>query len=239
MFDIVLVKESIMKPLNKYFFADSGVGVILLLTIGLIWISSLISCAEKNESGGSRELPYYVDSVLENMAQGNIAFNAPDSMMELGHALTVQLLLDSSRPIEELQRMIQERMIDESGVIEGYQIRISETMEARLTGKGFQITAITPEEQPVSTKEPTEWKWDITAIEYGTQRLHLTLSAILFFQGDKKTRSIKTFDKIILVKVSFCKRITSFIGKNWQWLWTTLLIPIVSWLWKRKKQDKK
>ncbi len=177
---------------------------------------------------------YYIDQILKDMARGHIAFNVPDSVMHVGQASTIQLLLDLSKPIEELESMIRT-----SGVVESHQIKVSEIMEARLTGNGFQITAITPEEQPVSTIETTEWKWDIKAVEQGNQRLHLTLSAIIQIAGQKQKRSIQTFDREILIKVSFGKRVSNFIGKNWQWLWTALFIPVVSWLWKRKKRVKK
>jgi len=152
---------------------------------------------------------YYVDHILASMVLGNISFNVPDSIMDLNESFTIQLLLDLSKPARDL-----EKRIKESGIIESHQIKIWETMQARLTGSGFQITTITPEEQPISTKETTEWKWDIKAIEHGRQRLHLTLSAIIKFQGETRSRSIRTFDRVIFVKVSLGKRISSFIGKN-------------------------
>ncbi len=187
----------------------------------------------EDTTGTSKNL-YYIDNILDGLAQGRIVFNIPNSIMEVGQSSTIQLLLDLAKPVEEL-----EKMITESGVVESHEIKVSEIMEARLTGAGFQITAITPEEQPISTQATTEWKWDIKAMEKGPQRLHLTLSAIIRLQGQKLTRSLRTFDKVIEVKVSWGKRISSFIGKNWQWLWAALIIPAVSWLWKRRQNAKK
>lgn len=176
----------------------------------------------------STRLPFYIDKILASMAEGHIAFNAPDSVVELGQSLIIQLLLDPIKTADEL-----ERMIHAAGPTESHQIKISENMQAHLIGSGFEITAITPEEQLISAETTTEWKWEIKAVKPDTQRLYLTLSAIVKFQGESKTRVIRTFEREMLVKVSFSKRVTAFVGENWQWLWTALVVPVLGWLWKR------
>jgi hypothetical protein len=65
------------------------------------------------------------------------------------------------------------------------------------------------------------------------------LSAIIKFQGEEKIRTIRTFEREMLVKVSFRKRVVTFVGKNWQWLWTALVVPVAGWLWKRKSVKKR
>ncbi len=218
--------------------------IVIIEYIGIVWMF-VISFTPPNEPPRSTlpvepSLPdssqtmqlYYIDAVLENMAEGRIAFNVPDSVMKLNESSTIQFLLDLTKTVEEL-----ESMFKESEVIESHRVRISETMEARLTGNGFRITAITPEQQPISTVETTEWKWEINAIEAGPQHLHLTLSAIIFFRDEKMARTIRTFDKKIFVEVSLGKRITGFINNNWQWLWTALLIPITGWYLKHRKKN--
>jgi len=182
----------------------------------------------------STRLPYYIDEILGNMAEGRIAFNAPDSVVELEQSFSIQLLLEPSKTAGEL-----ETRISASGPTESHQIKISETMKARLTGSGFEITAITSEEQLVSARETTEWKWEVKAVKPGTQRLYLTVSAIVKFQDETKTRAIRTFEREMLVKVSLGKKISIFVGKNWQWLWTALAVPAVGWLWKRKSAKKR
>jgi hypothetical protein len=81
-----------------------------------------------------------IDQIMENMEWGNIAFNAPRSM-NLEDTALIQLVLSLAKPIEELKKMIKAE-----GEREGARIRISNRMEARLSGPNFQITAITPEE---------------------------------------------------------------------------------------------
>jgi hypothetical protein len=142
-------------------------------------------------------------------------------------------VLGLATPTDELKQMI-----EAAGEKEGARIRVSDRMEARLTGPNFAITAITPEIQAVSRTDITEWKWEVKPIIDGHQRLHLTLSALLSVDGASTPRAIRTFDEIIEVEVAWHQRVGSFFAQNWQWLWAAVLIPVAGWLWKRKKASK-
>jgi hypothetical protein len=93
----------------------------------------------------------------------------------------------------------------------------------------FAITAVTPEIQAISGHETTEWKWDIKPVSEGKQYLHLTLSAFI----GSTPRTIRTFDKIIEVEVTWRQKIFQFVENNWQWLGTVILAPFAVRLWKK------
>lgn len=170
-----------------------------------------------------------VDRVLEKMEIGNAAFNVP-SAMNLDDTSSVQLMLSLITPIEELKNLI-----EADGLKEGVRIRVSDRMEARLSGPNFSITGVTDEVQAVSHLSATEWRWDIKPVEEGKQILHLTLSALIIVDGASTPRAIRTFDKIIEVEVTWGQKVSLFIEKNWQWLWAAVLVPVGGWLWKRRK----
>jgi hypothetical protein len=124
-------------------------------------------------------------------------------------------------------------------------------MEARLSGQGFEIRAVTPERQPVATNQPTTWTWDVKATGGGEQNLYLSLNAIFEGAGPEKTRAVTTFNKTVQVKVTWRK----FFATNWQViiggigipLTVAIIIPLVKWgapnLWssltKKKKKNGK
>lgn len=173
-----------------------------------------------------------IDRILEKLEFGNIAFNVPKTM-NLHDTALIQLVLSLGIPIDDLKQMI-----EAVGEKEGTRIRVSDRMEARLSGPDFAITAITPEIQAVSKNEITEWKWEVKPKIDGNHYLHLTLSAILSVEGGSTPRAIRTFDKVIEVEVAWHQRVGPLFEKNWQWLWAAILVPVFGWLWKRKKKSK-
>jgi len=172
-----------------------------------------------------------VDKLLSKMEFGAIAFNSP-SNVNISDFFQIQLLLSLSETIEELKQKIVK-----GGEKSGATIKVSDRMEAHLTGCMFQITAITPEIQAVSKSQKTEWKWEIHPQKKGRHCLHLTLNALLEIDGNSTPKVIKTFERNITVTITKTQTLIIFIKDSWQWLWATILIPTCGWLWKRKKNS--
>lgn len=170
-----------------------------------------------------------VDDLLASMDSAAIAFNAPTSLT-IDETRQVQLLLGVGETVEELESALREE-----GERLGGEIQASRLMEARLTGRGFEILAITPEVQAVSKLQRTEWKWDVRAREGGPQALHLTLTALLEVDGQRTQRALRTFDRTIDVEVTLGQRLGGFLQGNWQWLWAAVLVPLAGWLWRRRR----
>ena len=139
-----------------------------------------------------------IDQLLATLPLASIAFNAPTSL-PLGNSTVIELLLSMQHSIERRQAMIVA-----VGEREGASIRVSHLMEARLSGVGFKIEAITPETQTVSEQDTTEWQWEIEATWLGTQHLHLTLSALLSVADEQLPRAIRTFQQTIEVTEAMC-----------------------------------
>ena len=92
-----------------------------------------------------------------------------------------------------------------------------------------------PQVQAVSQTVMTEWKWEIEPTKVGPQRLHLTLSALLTVNGERTPRVIRSFEHAIEVHVTWRQNLAGFIGQNWQWLWTAILIPVVGWVVQKRR----
>jgi hypothetical protein len=167
------------------------------------------------------------------MAWGNISFNSPEKI-NLNDTPQIQLLLSLQKSIDELRAEI-----TAAGVREGATIRVSNRMEARLTGPNFRITAITPEEQAVGSTGTVEWKWQIAPTASGRHSLHLTLTAMLNVDGATTRSAIRTFDKVIDVQVTTGQWFTEFFKENWEWLWAAIFLPIAGWLWNRWRSRKR
>jgi hypothetical protein len=170
-----------------------------------------------------------VDRILARLELANVAFNAP-TRLHLNEVSTIQLLLSTRESIEDLQGAL-----TSAGERGGARARISNQMEAHLSGAGFRVEPITPERQAVSSSERTEWRWQIEPTRPGRLSLNLTLSADIRVEGQTVPRMIQTFERTIEVEVTWPERTKAFVAGNWQWLWTTILIPVVGWFLAKRK----
>ena len=168
--------------------------------------------------------------LLNKMQFGAIAFNVPEAM-NIDQPHQFQLIASLAKSVEQLKRSIAEQ-----GKKIGATIKVSDRMEARLSGHMFQITAITPEVQAMSTSRETGWKWQIYPKSEGKHTLHLTLTALLDVNGHSTPRAIRTFDRTIDVRITGSQKARRFFNDNWQWLWAALLVPLAGWLWQRRKK---
>lgn len=137
-----------------------------------------------------------VYKLLDEMQFRAIAFNAPGNI-NIEDSPQIQLILSLAETTEELKKSI----IEEGEKI-GATIRVSDRMEARLSGSWSQFTAITPEIQAVSKDHRTEWKWEIHPENVGQHELQLTLIALLEIDGHSTPRAIRTFSKVINVNAT-------------------------------------
>jgi len=175
-----------------------------------------------------------VDEIVTNLEWGNIAFDTPKKM-QFEEPKIIELLLSSTKSVQELESSLKSQE-----QIESARIQISNRMEADLSGQGFKIEALVPQEQAVYRGKTTQWKWEVTPTKDGNQNLYLTLSAIINVSNQKVPLVIRTFDKTIKVDVSVGQQISTFVSGNWQWLWASILVPISPFIWKwyKKKRDK-
>jgi hypothetical protein len=225
--------ERIVK--KKWKIIKSVIVIIVVLYAAILFLLSFFSMDKSMAPPPSESpvvsptTPNSVDRLLDNMEFGAIAFNAPASI-NIKNSQQIQLLLSLAETVEDLKQSIVKE-----GEKVGATIRVSDRMEARLTGYKFEITAITPEIQAVSKSQETEWRWEIFPKTEGKHNLHLTLTALLEIDGQSTPRAIKTFDKKIIVTITKTQKFVTFFKNNWQWLWAAIFVPVVGWLWKRKK----
>ena len=176
-----------------------------------------------------------VDKIVSQLEWGNIVFDTPKKMT-FKEPKIIELVLSPTKSVQELQSSLKSHEQFESE-----RIRISNRMEANLSGLGFKIETLVPEEQVVYRDKTTQWKWEVIPTKDGNQNLFLTLSAIINVSSNNERYVVRTFEKNIEIEVSVGQRISIFVAGNWQWLWASILVPISPFLWKwyQRKWGKK
>lgn len=162
-----------------------------------------------------------VDEQIRKLKSGHVAYNAPESM-HYNESRVITLLLSPKESPELLEAQLNDRR---DAVSEAVQ-HVAPRMQASLTGTGFEIEPLDPDIQLVSSLRPTQWRWRVTPNSHGPQELNYSLDAHLDLAGEGVYR-IRSFDTVINVDITLKEQVTEYVTANWQWLWGTLILPIV------------
>jgi len=175
------------------------------------------------------------DEIVSQLKQANLALTVPKSS-NIRNDVPVKLLVSVEQSQQDL---IDELNASSNSYVISDNVKISKTMSASITAPDFDINIITPVRQAI-TEGTTEWIWSLRPKTSGTHHITVTLVAHVMVDGERVEKHIKTFDKTLQIEITTHQKLTDFFLKYWQWLFTTLLIPIGIGIWKyiHRKKDK-
>ena len=169
-----------------------------------------------------------VDQILSQLVLGDVAFNAPEKI-NIEDTVSIRVALSPDQGAAAVSARIEEpgKRIAET-------LQVSNLMQARLTGEGFKIVAVTPEKQAVSSGI-TEWLWDVTPLEEGKHQLTLSMDALITVNGEVVPKTLRTYRKPIDVDVTTAQAAGNLLSEHGKWAWSTLLLPLFAWFAKKRK----
>jgi len=168
------------------------------------------------------------DVVLAQLSGAAMILEAPASA-NVQDVIHVRLIIDPSKSTAQLVTMSNTAVVAKT-------IRISKIVEAKLVATGFDIVSMSSTRQAISQTELTTWQWDLSGASPGSHLIYLTINAVVTVDDTKVERTINTLDTSILIEITNSQQLTALIQQYWQWIWSTLLLPIIVWLWKRYKR---
>ena len=145
-----------------------------------------------------------IDRILADMKVASAAFNVPTPMLR-GQERTVKLLVSLKAGVEELKKRLAM-----PGPAEGATIKVTDFLEAELTGTMFEIRPGGPQPQALSGSTDSEWRWQVNPKEGGTLPLHLTIHALVVIDGLERRRLMKIFDEEVEVEVGAWDTVKDF-----------------------------
>jgi len=183
--------------------------------------------------------PFSTDSktekiLYEDAPYGDINYVMEDTMI-VNHSTLVNVTISENVSRDTIIKKV-ESFTEENTMV--HIIRISPIMRAKLIdpsgGENFTIVSITPEEQIVENDQITKWEWDVTALKVGDNKLKLTVDIVV----NNRTKNVEVYEDFIYVysDKTWWNNFIDFMGENWKWLLSTLIIPLLIWLYKTRKE---
>jgi Carboxypeptidase regulatory-like domain len=173
---------------------------------------------------------------MGKLQESKIVFNPPLQMQQ-GKTERIEVRISSQDIGPALTTGLQGR-----GTPQVQNIKVSSIMKVALTGDSgaFTIDPLSDEEQIVAGLPFATWRWDVTPLYSGVHTLHLKVVAVVHIpeRGDRAT-DIPIDDKPIQVQVNAWFATKTFIGNNWQWLWTVIVVPGAGLIWGLRRRKKR
>ena len=218
-----------------------GLTALAAFLIIIITVSIYIFIGEANNTHGFNNR---VDSLtthighlnIEQIVRGKIAYKIPDTMeIAKSHRATVSVS-------KALNDSILFQNIDNTGfIVEN--IRVSSRVRMTLidpTGdQNFQVKPLGTVEQPVYDSTSTIWNWNVIPNRSGQNELVLRATVKILDDLGESYKDIPVFEKSIKVNASITVVAKQFIGDYWQFLSTTIIIPLIVWIYDRFSRREK
>ena len=163
------------------------------------------------------DISRFVEGELRKLTIGNILFN-PAERMKVDDKERIEVRIARSLT-EELTSGLKGR-----GEPRVEEMQVGPFMSARLTGRAFDIIPLSEGDQLVLFDGFTQWEWDVVPLKSGRQTLLLSIDIRVKIPGqDEETMSLPVFERQIDVRISSVSSVKNFLGKNWQWIITTVI----------------
>ena len=160
---------------------------------------------------------------------GHIAYKIPTEMTVRS---TYQVIVRISKSVAHIYENL-------NGEVHTSTVPITETMEVKVVDPSpsdHKMFEIIPDNQPTQLVENnenvTQWTFNVTPLRAGKSKLKVVVSIIR--NGVSKE---VVYEDYVTVKTDITKTIPYFIATYWQWLLTTIVIPVIVWFVKRRKKD--
>lgn len=164
--------------------------------------------------------------------KGLIAFNAP-AQMNLGQKARVQVRIS-----KRFEKTILETMRKE-GSLTSDTLSVGDIMMVKLLGDAFDITAFDEEEQGVTDDGYTQWEFDVTPRSSGDHELFIKAGIVYYVPNLGPTKKyFPVYEKTISVHVSVWQQVAGFAHERWEFIVSSILIPVGVWLITRIRQRK-
>jgi hypothetical protein len=163
---------------------------------------------------------YRANWLLTDSFAGRAAYNPPKEMVQgEWKRITVRIAAKGDE-YDLLGRMVKAATWD---------TKISRVMSVKLSGETFVVKPFTAETQAMGDG-PTEWLFDVQGQESGKHDLVLAIARIVpVGEMGKQPRTFPPETRSITVTINPAWSTKQFLNAYWQWVATSIAIPLLLW----------
>lgn len=169
----------------------------------------------------------------ESWKKGKISIRVP-TVMELEDTYRIEIRISKELEAEILQQLTPSEKI----VIDS--LWVGDIMVMRLQGEHFSIVNFDEEEQGVLSSGYTQWEYDVKPLKTGRHKLLVKVGIVYHVPNLGPTRKYFPVHEVeIDIEVSPVKRLASFATDRWEFLVSTILIPLLTLLYGRIRKQRR
>jgi hypothetical protein len=180
----------------------------------------------RNKSLNGLNINNKIDTAnLIQKGNGIISYQVPDNV-KYGETYIFRLRITSNQNIELEELVFGNRNIPlsdnlENGKVIVEDIMISEYMSAHLWADpdGFEVYELSTTKQKINDQTYTEWSWRIIPINSGKYVVKMFIN---LNDGD-----FIVYERKMEIEISFIDKIIDIISKNYNWLWSAIVVPFI------------
>lgn len=177
------------------------------------------------------------NSKLNDTTHGWIAYSVPEEMkVAKSYSIKVRISKKTGQTKADLilgnHDAINNPQLPSIATIEDVKVSGEMSAELRADGESFDIKALSTPVQNIDNESYTEWEWIVTPKKSGSSPIKLIIKV------KELNKDIVVFNKSIKIQKNVTVAVEGFFEKYWQWLMTTIIIPIFIYFWNRKKKKR-
>ena len=157
---------------------------------------------------------------------GEVVYKVPDTMVVFVN-YNVLVRISKKRGTAEITESMENNVVKKEIPVTA---EMSVTLIDSSPDSAFSIKNINSNGQIIDSVDYTEWHFVVQPIKAGQKSLSLVIS--IMKDGEVKQ---KVYSDTIHIKNNIPIVAEKFWVKYWQWLATTIIIPLIVYFWKRKK----
>jgi len=167
------------------------------------------------------------DTLPKPIQTGSVLWNIPDEM-QVGERERIEIRVGDTKVADaQLLAGLRGRGLPQIDTLE-----VSRLMRVTLMSddKDFSVQALSNLDQYIREAQVARWDFDITPLRSGQHTLRILVSIRVRVEGKDELIDLPSYECEVDVRVSPFHTVRLFCRKHWQWIASTIAIPLIVWV---------